>query len=57
MVAERPVRVALLEFSRKVAKIELSKANGCQGFPGGMVVNNLPANAGDGGDSRSIPGL
>ena len=26
------------------------------GFPGGSVVNNLPANAGNTGDSRSIPG-
>ena len=27
-----------------------------QGFPGGSVVKNLPANAGDTGDSGSIPG-
>ena len=26
------------------------------GFPGGAVVKNLPANAGDAGDVRSIPG-
>ena len=26
------------------------------GFPGGSVVNNLPANAGDSGDTGSIPG-
>ena len=26
------------------------------GFPGGSVVNNLPANAGNTGDSSSIPG-
>ena len=26
------------------------------GFPGGMVVKNLPANAGDRGDVGSIPG-
>ena len=45
----------MLEFSRKIAKIELSKANGCWGFPGGAVVNNLPANAGDAGDSSLIP--
>ena len=27
------------------------------GFPGGSVVKNLPANAGDTGDVGSIPGL
>ena len=27
------------------------------GFPGGALVKNLPANAGDAGDSGSIPGL
>ena len=27
------------------------------GFPDGSVVKNLPANAGDTGDPRSIPGL
>ena len=26
------------------------------GFPGGSVVKNLPANAGDSGDASSIPG-
>ena len=26
------------------------------GFPGGMVVKNLPANAGDARDTGSIPG-
>ena len=26
------------------------------GFPGGSVVKNLPANAGDAGDASSIPG-
>ena len=26
------------------------------GFPGGLVVKNLPANAGDAGDVGSIPG-
>ena len=57
LVAERPIRVTLPEFSRKIAKIKLSKANGCWGFPGGAVVNNLPANAGDAGDSSLIPGL
>ena len=28
----------------------------CWGFPGGAVVRNLPANAGDAGDSSLIPG-
>ena len=27
-----------------------------RGFPGGTVVKNLPANAGDTGDAGSIPG-
>ena len=27
------------------------------GFPGGLVVNNLPSNAGNTGDTGSIPGL
>ena len=27
------------------------------GFPGGSMVKNLPANAGDAGDMGSIPGL
>ena len=27
-----------------------------QGFPGGSVIKNLPANAGDTGDVGSIPG-
>ena len=27
------------------------------GFPGGIVVKNLPANAGDKGDAGLIPGL
>ena len=27
------------------------------GFPGGLVVKNPPANAGDAGDVGSIPGL
>ena len=29
----------------------------CQQCPGGSVVKNLPANAGDAGDTGSIPGL
>ena len=29
----------------------------CLGFPGGSVVKNPPANAGDAGDSVSISGL
>ena len=27
------------------------------GFPGGLVIKNLPANAADAGDMGSIPGL
>ena len=27
------------------------------GFPGGLAVKNLPVNAGDTGDTSSIPGL
>ena len=27
------------------------------GFPGGTMVKNLPANAGDAGDTGSVPGL
>ena len=27
------------------------------GFPGGLVVKNLPMNAGDAGDVGSVPGL
>ena len=30
--------------------------NGLGNFPGGMVVKNLPASAGDAGDTSSIPG-
>ena len=30
---------------------------GTEGFPGGSVVKNLPANAGDSGNEGSIPGL
>ena len=29
----------------------------CEGFPGGLVVKNLAANAADPGDPGSIPGL
>ena len=29
----------------------------CGGFPGGAVVKNLPANAGDTGDAASVLGL
>ena len=32
------------------------KASALMGFPGGSVVKNLPANAGDTGDAGSIPG-
>ena len=33
-----------------------SKVKGISGFPGGSVVKNPPANAGDTGDTGSIPG-
>ena len=33
-----------------------SEATGPGGFPGGSVVKNLPASAGDPGDAGSIPG-
>ena len=33
------------------------KASVLMGFPGGSVVKNLPANAGDTGDTGLIPGL
>ena len=29
----------------------------CPGFPGGSVIKNPPAHAGDAGDPNSIPGL
>ena len=32
------------------------ETNGEDGLPGGTVVQNLPANAGDAGDAGSIPG-
>ena len=32
------------------------EGNGEDGLPGGTVVKNLPANAGDAGDAGSIPG-
>ena len=37
----------------------IQKRNRCvnRGFPGGAVVKNLPANAGDARDAGSIPGL
>ena len=39
------------------SKVNLPKARSISGFPGGSVVKNPPANAGDAGDSGSIPGL
>ena len=37
-------------------QIELAIAHFCsRGFPGGLVVKNLPANAGGPGDTSSIP--
>ena len=38
-------------------QIELAIAHFCsRGFPGGLVVKNLPANTGGPGDTGSIPG-
>ena len=42
----------LLKFMRKYIEFAITKVN-IQGFPGGAVVKNPPANAGDTG---SIPG-
>ena len=36
---------------------KMLKASALMGFPGGSVVKNLPANAGDTGDAGLIPGL
>ena len=35
----------------------IKRVEGNMGFPGGSVVKNLPANAGDTGDAGLIPGL
>ena len=40
----------------KKQKLNWSHARSYVGFPGGSVVKNLPANAGDSGDVFSIPG-
>ena len=40
----------------KKQKLNWSHARSYVGFPGGSVVKNLPANAGDSGDIFSIPG-
>ena len=37
-------------------KIYVSKDTLSEGFPGGTVIKNLPANAGDTRDMDSIPG-
>ena len=39
------------------SKVKLPKARSISGFPGGSVVKNPPANAGDAGDSGLIPAL
>ena len=44
----------LMKIKTKINKWDLSKLN--KGFPGGTVVKNLPANAGDAEDVGSIPG-
>ena len=44
-------------FSCKLMKFGGNKCKTHGGFPGGAVVKNLPASAGDARDSGSIPGL
>ena len=44
----------LMKIKTKINKWDLSKLN--KGFPGGTVVKNLPANAGDAEDVGLIPG-
>ena len=39
-----------------LAIFKINTNNYVNGFPGGSVVKNLPANAGDTGDVGSIPG-
>ena len=39
-----------------VTVLDFDHSNRCMGFPGGSVVKNLPASAGDTGDMGSIPG-
>ena len=43
----------LMKIKTKINKWDLSKLN--KGFPGGTVVKNLPANAGDAEDVGSMP--
>ena len=43
----------LMKIKTKINKWDLSKLN--EGFPGGTVVKNLPANAGDAKDVGSMP--
>ena len=43
----------LMKIKTKINKWDLSKLN--EGFPGGTVVKNLPANAGDAEDVGSMP--
>ena len=40
----------------KMYKLRNCRCNHLKGFPGGSVVKNLPASAGDSGDVGSIPG-
>ena len=44
-------------YEEKQGRIYKGKYKGVWGFPGGSVVKNLPANAGDSGNEGSIPGL
>ena len=48
-----------LFYIRHQSSLNLYDSNGFikYGFPGGSVVKNLPANAGDAGDASLIPGL
>ena len=53
------LRAAKAQQSQKTAThVPFSaQLHSCLGFPGGSVVKNLPANAGDARDAVSIPGL
>ena len=43
--------------SQSLTQANYKHVSNCMGFPGGTVVKNLPANAGDIRDMGSIPGL
>ena len=44
-------------YSEASVRPSLCTTQAVVGFPGGSVIKNLPANAGDAGDMDSIPGL